>query len=310
MGTTHAELFAALAAPFTGQEVRQRKGSGGQMLSYVTARVIQNRLDSVIGPENWRSEFFETKDGMKCRLSLRINNEWIAKEDGGGFAGMAAEDDNEKSAYSDSFKRAAVQWSISRYLYREGVPSYAAASAPADNGADQPARAGSPAPPADDPADVPRSGRALYAWVRKVEERDNVALVKYLNGWGKLREYPDRMVDWDEVQVAEGHNEGRRKIAQIRTPAAETPAPTGPAGQVHALKKIVRNIARGEQGRQDVTAEECIRALVRLDALVPESLRIADLNTCTDAARLSAYLDAAMKRHDALLAASGTGDAA
>ena len=38
-------------------QTRQRKGPGGRMLSYITARDVQNRLDGVVGPGNWSTSF-------------------------------------------------------------------------------------------------------------------------------------------------------------------------------------------------------------------------------------------------------------
>jgi hypothetical protein len=50
--TQHSDLFAALAAPFDPDEVKLRAQAGRQ-LHYVTARTVMNRLDDVLGPENW-----------------------------------------------------------------------------------------------------------------------------------------------------------------------------------------------------------------------------------------------------------------
>jgi len=55
--TQHPDLFAALAAPFESSEVKVRSQSGRQ-LHYITARTAMNRLDSVLGPENWYDEYF------------------------------------------------------------------------------------------------------------------------------------------------------------------------------------------------------------------------------------------------------------
>lgn len=124
MGTKHPDVFAALAAPFGKAEVKERPGQGGVMLKYITARTAMNRLDEVIGPENWQCEFMETEKGIKCRLMLRIENQWIPKEDGAGFASMKDASDTEKSGFSEAFKRVCVMWGIGRYLYRDGMPPY------------------------------------------------------------------------------------------------------------------------------------------------------------------------------------------
>jgi hypothetical protein len=50
--TKFVDLFKALAAPFAKGEVKSRP-QGGTRLSYITARSVMNRLDEVLGPENW-----------------------------------------------------------------------------------------------------------------------------------------------------------------------------------------------------------------------------------------------------------------
>jgi hypothetical protein len=111
-----------LKAPFPANDVEWRlktagkngKGPWAMLLPYITNRAIMNRLDEVVGPENWKN-YFEPgpSGGTMCGLSIRIDNEWITKWDG------AQETDIEpvKGSFSDSMKRAAVQWGIGRYLY-------------------------------------------------------------------------------------------------------------------------------------------------------------------------------------------------
>ena len=60
--TQHPELFAALAAPFGAAELKNRPQAGKQM-PYVTARTIMNRLDEVLGPENWWDDFVPLEIG-------------------------------------------------------------------------------------------------------------------------------------------------------------------------------------------------------------------------------------------------------
>lgn len=126
MATKYDKLFAALAAPFTKDQVRSFE-RGGRKLLYVTARMVMNRLDDVLGPENWYDTYEETQAGIRCRLFVRLpNGEWISKEDGSGHQGNDRLDpeDAEKSTYSDAFKRASVKWGVGRHLYRDGVPDF------------------------------------------------------------------------------------------------------------------------------------------------------------------------------------------
>lgn len=133
-----SEKFAKLRAPFDVELVLWRAGARtkdkkrGQALPYINARLIQDRLDEVMGPENWRNEFAAAPmgGGLMCVLSLRIGEEWVSKAD------VAQQDEVSensrdpdqareiaiKGAASDAFKRAAVQWGVGRYLYSFEAP--------------------------------------------------------------------------------------------------------------------------------------------------------------------------------------------
>ena len=86
--TQFPDLFAALAAPFDAQEVRARTQAGRQ-LHYITARTAMNRLDSVLGPENWWDEYVPGENSVLCRLTVRLpDGSTLTKADAGGYAGM------------------------------------------------------------------------------------------------------------------------------------------------------------------------------------------------------------------------------
>jgi hypothetical protein len=72
-----------------------------------------------------------------------------------------------------------------------------------------------PASPRRDGSSAPRSGRALFAWTKDQEQRHEVGLLKYLNSWAKLQDFPGRMVEWDAEQVSLGHAEATRKLQSI-----------------------------------------------------------------------------------------------
>ena len=78
--------------------------------------------------------------------------------------------------------------------------------------------------PGPDRAQVPAVGKLLFAWVKEQEQLHEVGLLKYLNGWAKLQDFPARMIDWDDDQIARAHAEANRKIDAIRRPGrAEGP---------------------------------------------------------------------------------------
>lgn len=117
------ELTQALAAPFDVRAVRFKpavvSGNRAMALAYVDARVIQDRLDDVLGVTGWQDEYECLPDGsVVCRLHLRLGNEWITKMDVGGQSEQPDEGDRRKAAFSDALKRAAVKFGIGRYLYR------------------------------------------------------------------------------------------------------------------------------------------------------------------------------------------------
>lgn len=110
--------FVELQAPFPQTETKTFRGRGNTMMTYITARAVMNRLDRVVGPENWRDEYQEVHGGILCTLYLRINGEWVGKSD----VGTPPEKiEVVKGMYSDALKRAAVRWGIGRELYKEGT---------------------------------------------------------------------------------------------------------------------------------------------------------------------------------------------
>lgn len=116
--------WGALSAVFPPDEVRWRiqgkPNPQGQAraVAYITARAVQERLDAVAGPANWSVEFRHAETGkvgptVICRIGIRNDGMWVAKEDGAGLT----EIEPEKGGISEAMRRAAVQWGIGRYLY-------------------------------------------------------------------------------------------------------------------------------------------------------------------------------------------------
>jgi hypothetical protein len=131
-----SELFALLAAPFDPDKVswrvgtsnkkkRQRetgdnsaKATKGQVLAYIDARDVMDRLDEVCTPGGWQNRYTHADKKTICEIGILINGEWVWKADGAGESDIEAE----KGALSDAFKRAAVRWGIGRYLYHLPTP--------------------------------------------------------------------------------------------------------------------------------------------------------------------------------------------
>jgi hypothetical protein len=114
----------ALATPFEATEVKFKpqtvSGNRALAVPFVDARVIQDRLDEVLGVMGWQDSYECLPDGaVVCRLRIRLGAEWITKEDVGGQSEQPDEGDRRKAAFSDALKRAAVKFGIGRYLYRQ-----------------------------------------------------------------------------------------------------------------------------------------------------------------------------------------------
>jgi hypothetical protein len=119
-----AAIALALAAPFESTEIKFKpqtvSGNRALAVPFVDARVIQDRLDDVLGVMGWQDSYECLPDGsVVCRLKIRLGDEWIVKEDVGGQSEQPDEGDRRKAAFSDALKRAAVKFGIGRYLYRQ-----------------------------------------------------------------------------------------------------------------------------------------------------------------------------------------------
>lgn len=117
--------WKALAAEFPESEIEFRPGVVKQddkaaegfvalALAYITSRAVMDRLDEVVGVENWYDEYSPAPaGGVMCTLYIRVDNEWLGKSD----VGVNTDFEPEKGGFAESFKRAAVKFGIGRYLY-------------------------------------------------------------------------------------------------------------------------------------------------------------------------------------------------
>ena len=88
------------------------------MLCYVDARYVQDKLDDIMGVGNWSSDFIEIKGSLFCRITisfLRDNGDIgiVSKMD----CGTESNVEKQKGEASDAFKRAAVHFGVGRDLY-------------------------------------------------------------------------------------------------------------------------------------------------------------------------------------------------
>lgn len=118
-------LYDALARPFDESELEWRVAQSGikgdkpwaKVLVYITARAARKRLNEVAGPANWTVTYGDgPAGGVIATLGVRIDGEWIYKQDGANTTDIEAT----KGGISDAFKRACAVWGIGEYLYGAG----------------------------------------------------------------------------------------------------------------------------------------------------------------------------------------------
>jgi hypothetical protein len=114
--TMFANPFPPQAVKFKPQMV---KGNRCLAMPYIDARLVQERLDDAVGIDGWKDGYKLLPDGsVRCRLSVRVGDAWVTKEDVGSPSEQPDSGDRLKAAFSDALKRAAVKFGIGRYLYR------------------------------------------------------------------------------------------------------------------------------------------------------------------------------------------------
>lgn len=116
------KIFDKLKEPFPEKDIEWRIQScgltkdgkpWGLVLAYIQARAAQDRLDEVLGAENWQVTYKTFGNRIKCSLSVFLGDRWVTKEDGAETTDI----EPYKGGLSGAFKRVASVWGIGRYLY-------------------------------------------------------------------------------------------------------------------------------------------------------------------------------------------------
>lgn len=121
-----ADIGRKFRAPFDPQEVdfrvqgKPNAQGRAQVVTYIDARTVQDRLDDVVGPGAWSFEWepvvVANGDVQAAKGTLTVHG--VRKSD----IGTASTFEASKGAVSDAVKRAAVHFGIGRYLYE--MPSH------------------------------------------------------------------------------------------------------------------------------------------------------------------------------------------
>jgi hypothetical protein len=117
------QIAAALAAPFTGTDLKQRPGRGGMTFTYADARAVAQRLDDVLGLAGWQFEVKVADTAAKVvhgTLIAVIDGVTTVRQDF-GYPNSAQDDEPYKSAASDALRRCAAQIGVGRSLYASGT---------------------------------------------------------------------------------------------------------------------------------------------------------------------------------------------
>lgn len=116
------EISRKLREPFDRKDVEFRvqgrvndQSGRAQVVAYIDARVVQDRLDEVVGPGAWSFDWepilVENSQVMLAKGTLTVFG--VSKSD----IGSASNFEQSLGCISHALKRAAVHWGVGRYLY-------------------------------------------------------------------------------------------------------------------------------------------------------------------------------------------------
>jgi hypothetical protein len=109
------EPFEPADVDFRVQGKASEQTGKAQVVCYIDARAVQDRLDRVVGSGNWSFDWqplvIDKSEVMVAKGIITIYG--VSKSD----AGSASTFEQSLGAVSHCFKRAAVHWGIGRYLY-------------------------------------------------------------------------------------------------------------------------------------------------------------------------------------------------
>ncbi len=234
MSTKYSDLFARLVEPFHPDDVKVRSYDNAR---YITARSVSNRLDDVLGPENWWDEYERWGDNaVLCKLTLRlVNGDTVTKADVGANSTMAAKQggkadpgEDDKGGASDAFKRAAVKFGIGRYLYNDGYVNFGATAALSHDPA-PPTRAVAALPAPDGLSRVQR----FVAWCADNGHTQRATALAQSNFKCKLEQVTEANAEFihNIIKVATRGNVSAAAAPPAETRAAVAPRP--PQGAVN-----------------------------------------------------------------------------
>lgn len=129
-------MLLDLAAPTPKSEIKTKPGRGGSgQLSFIDARFVFDRFDTVLGASLWQLEIGWSQpieleprlnrnnqpiEGTEAhgsyplaRIGVLCESGWVWRQDIGSYSDI----ESVKGGVSDAIKRTAVQWGVGRDLY-------------------------------------------------------------------------------------------------------------------------------------------------------------------------------------------------
>lgn len=220
-----AEIFARLAAPF--RNTKRRPGRNNQEYEYIDSTMVMNRLDDAVGPGRWNDSYQVIDNCVYCQITIYLpDGSKVTRGDASGYdvrkEGEKSDRLNSnviKSAFSDSFKRAALKFGVGRYIKSKGaMPLYYKRIA--DRVRKEVPAEPAPATTRPDPAQPPgpeefpqrqrreqhvaRPGAVLFRVLTNPpyadQERSYVNRANYF-GSNQDPAFPERIVDWKPEQI-------------------------------------------------------------------------------------------------------------
>lgn len=120
-----------LARPFSAEQIKQREGQRGKMLSYVEAHTVIARLNEACGEDGWSFDIVEhTILGEEVVVVAKLTAGNVTKMSFGGSTVTRSRDgatvsiaDDLKAAGSDALKKAASLLGVGLHIYGASEPS-------------------------------------------------------------------------------------------------------------------------------------------------------------------------------------------
>lgn len=127
--TKYQDIHDGLTRPFTPEQIKHRP-QGGRQLAYIDARDVAQRLDEVVGFENWWDNYLPGEHSVRCELTIRLpDGSTVTKvgQCGDPVYGFSVDEDNTRE--TEAFRRAAVAFGIGKLQHKAkaiiaGVPNF------------------------------------------------------------------------------------------------------------------------------------------------------------------------------------------